>query len=302
MLSLDVKNCIGESAGYMAIGFFDTLHVGHRKVIERAVTLARENHTISSVFLFKNNIYGLIGMKKSPLFSFEERLKEVEALGVDKVFYLEADAGFLSLSPQAFVTFLREKLRIEGTICGADFTYGQGGAGKAADLLRAFPKGAVVELCYDSGEKVSTSLLKKLLLHGDVRSVCRMLGRPFAIRERVVSGRSEGKKMGFPTINMPFPSGTIKGGVYISETVIGSARYPSLTNIGGHPTYNDAHENAETYILDYSGSLYGEMPEVRLLDYLREIKKFDTVEALIAQIEKDVETRRKYDSVRTIGD
>lgn len=301
MRLFNIRECNGEKAGYMAIGFFDSIHLGHKKVIERAVSFAREHHSISSVFLFRNNIYELIGVNKSPLFSFEERIREIERSGIDIIFYLDADKAFLDLSPEDFVSFLRSRLRIDGIICGADFTYGRDGIGKAEDILRAFPNGEIVDLYYLSNKKVSTSSLKDFLLQGDIRTVNQMLGRPFSFAQKVVAGRSDGKKIGFPTINMPFPSGIVRDGVYISETVVNGSVYQSLTNIGSHPTYNDTRENAETYILDFDGTLYGESPTINLLDRLRDIKRFDSVQALIEQIEKDVVIRRNYDPIRTIG-
>ena len=298
----DIRQCNGENAGYMAIGFFDSLHLGHRKVIERSVSLARKNGTVSSVFLFKNNIYELIGVQKTPLFSFEQRVFEIEKLGVDKVFYLNADESFLSLLPTEFIAFIRSKLQIDGVVCGSDFTFGRNGLGKAEDILKSFPNGEMVDLLCISQEKVSTSLLKEMLLQGDLRKANEMLGRPFSISKVVVEGRKDGGKNGFPTLNMPFSAGVLRSGVYLSETVINGHSFKSLTNIGAHPTYNDDRENAETYVLDYKGDLYGRLIEVRFLDRLRDIQKFESAEALAEQIEKDVFIRRNYDPIRTFGD
>ena len=302
MQLFNVDSCRGEEAGYMAIGFFDTLHLGHKAVIDRAISLARDNNTISSVFLFKNNIYELIGVDKVPVFTFDQRIRQIEMLGVDKVFALNANKELLSLSPDEFTTFLRSKLHIKGIVCGADFSYGRNGEGSASDILHDFPAGEVVDLCFLSGEKVSTTLLKNKLMTGDLRSVNEMLGRPFSIVEKIVSGREDGKRIGFPTINMSFSRDILKQGVYISETIIDGEAYRSLTNIGTHPTFHDAHKNAETFILDFNGTLYGETVEVKLLDYLRDIREFENVEALKDQIKKDVEIRRKYDPIRAIGD
>ena len=285
----------------MAVGFFDSIHLGHQKVIMEACRLAKSRGTTSSVFLFKNNIFELIGVNKTPLFSFEDRLKFIEALGVDKVFYINATKDFLALSPSEFISFISRKLAIDGIVCGNDFSFGRNGEGKASDLLKYFPSSKVVDLSLLNGEKISTSFLKTALQSGEMDTAKEILGRNFTFVGKVIEGRKDGKKMGFPTVNMHFPTGVMKAGVYVTESVVNGERYDSLTNVGGHPTYGDNSENAETYLLDYCGDLYGTKVEIIFLSYLREIKKFDSVDSLVLQIEKDVKKRREYDTVRTIG-
>ena len=279
----------------MAIGFFDSLHIGHKEVIRKAVSLAKEQGTISSVFLFKNNIFEMIGQNKIPLFSFEERLREIESLAVDKLFYIEADDSFLALSPQGFANYLKERLRIRGMVCGKDFTYGKKGEGRAVDLLIDFPESVILDLCLVDGEKVSTTLLKEKLSKGEAEASRSILGRPFSFSAKVLHGRHQGKKIGFPTINMSISNTVLKAGVYFTEAVINGVPYPSLTNVGAHPTFGDHTENAETYILDFQGDLYDETIEIRFLHYHREIVSYEKAEDLIVQIKEDEKERRKYD-------
>ena len=279
----------------MAIGFFDSLHLGHQEVIRRAVSLAKASGKISSVFLFRNNIYAMMGQNKTPIFSFEDRIREIEALQVDKLFYIDADLAFLSLSPLELTAYLKNHLSLSGVVCGKDFTYGKEGKGKAEDIIREFPKGEIVDLRLIDGEKVSTTLLKEKLGEGDVETAARILGRHFSFSAKVSHGRGQGRKLGFPTINMSIPHDVLKGGVYFTETMINKKQHISLTNVGAHPTFGDRTENAETYILDFQGDLYEETLEIKFLHYHRSIVAFDTVEALIAQIREDEKERREYD-------
>ena len=296
MRVFDLDKVQRESAGVMAFGFFDCIHLGHQKVISSAVALADKLGVPSSVFLFRNNIFPIIGIEKYPVFNFEERLAFIRNLKVDRVFYAEADRSFLSRTPEEFAAYLKNKLDIKGFTCGRDFSFGARGLGTPSDLIATLGgEYKVLDLSCLDGEKIGTEAVKRALLAGDLPQVEKLLGRRFSLFRTVESGRSDGRKMGFPTINSELGTLSIKEGVYFSNVYLDGVRYAAVTNVGTHPTFSDHRANLETHLLDYRGDLYGREVWIEFLQYRREIRKFDSLERLIETIGEDVKARREYD-------
>ncbi len=296
MRVVDLSKVNYEQGGIIAFGFFDSIHVGHQKVIGDAVRLAKEKGVQCSVYMFRNNIFPLLGIDKSPIFTFEERLSFIEPLGVDCVYYVDADNNYLSLSPSDFVKDITKKLSVDGFSCGKDFTFGAGGKGSVNDLITMIGGTfAVSDLMTVDGQKVSTERVKTALAQGDLKAVRRFLGREFSLSRNVVKGRNDGVKMGFPTINNELLSVPIKEGVYFTQVSFGQKIYKAVTNVGAHPTFDDGKRNIESYLLDFDSDVYGAKSTVTFLKFHREIVKFDSIEALKRTIENDVLLRRKYD-------
>ena len=301
MIVSDLTKEQRSDAGIVAFGFFDAIHIGHRGVICEAIRLARENGVPSSVFLFENNIYPLIGIEKYPIYTFPERLHFIEQLGVDKVFYLHADKDILSMDPRRFIDFITEHLNIIGFACGDDFTFGKDGAGTPLDLIDRF--GGIFSVCKKWALElppdycsviVSTEAVKRSLSVGDIRTAEQYLGRRFSIIRPVLEGRKDGSKIGFPTINMPVDTLPLKRGVYFSNAIVNGCPYPSVSNVGAHPTFGDEAENVETHIIDFYGDLYDREIEVEFLAYHRDIKTFEDERDLIQTIDADVDARLQY--------
>ena len=296
MKVLDLTAQTEYKAGIVAFGFFDTIHLGHKKVIKDAVNLARSMGVPSSVFLFKNNIFPLFGVEKHPLRTFEERISLIEPLGVDQILYVEARRGFLDFSKEEFCSYLDHHILIDGFTCGKDFTFGKGGEGTPADLILHYGDQHVIsDLCLMDGEKVSSESVKTALFLGDVAKAERLLGEKYALTRIVTSGRKDGSKMGFPTVNFEIDRLPLKRGVYFTNLYAEGKRYRAVTNVGAHPTFADQKENVETYILDFFGDLYDKVVKVEFLSYRREIVAFKTIEDLSKQISADVRARREYD-------
>ena len=296
MIVCDLTKVNGENGGIMAFGFFDSIHLGHRKVIETAVRLSRENGSIASVFLFRNNIFPILGIDKYPIYSFDERIALIESLGVDVVYYVDATADYLSLSPQRFLKDLKSRLNLDGFTCGSDFTFGAKGLGTVSDLIYGIGgRYEVIDLALRDGEKISTERVKSALRAGDLAIVRDCLGRDFSITRRVARGRKDGTRIGFPTVNAALLSVPLKEGVYFTEIMIDGKRYRAVTNVGAHPTFADMSLNIESHILDFNGELYGRDITVIFLAYHRPIEKFVSVDALRECIAADVKERRNYD-------
>ena len=304
MIVSDLSQEKNAMAGVVAFGFFDAIHIGHQAVIEKAIELAEQYGVPSSVFTFENNIYPLIGIDKEPIYSFSERLHFIEKTGVKNVFYMNADEDFLSMSPDRFLDYLSEHLSIVGISCGSDYTFGKDGLGTPLDLIDRFggifsvlPKW-MTEVPPDSfSEVISSEAVKHHLSKGNLGAVRAHLNRHFSIIRPVLEGRKDGSRIGFPTINQSLGTLPLKRGVYFTNVVLRGARFPSLTNVGAHPTFGDRGENLETFILDFYGDLYDRVVEVEFLDYHREIKRFDSEASLIKAIDEDVDARMKYKEV-----
>ena len=293
----DLKEISCEEAGVMAFGFFDCMHLGHREVILKAAELARSIGAPTSVFLFKNNIFPILGIRKTPIFHFEERMLALERMGVvDRVYYVDADKAFLSESPRDFLLFLKEKLSISGFTCGADFSFGVRGSGAPQDLINAIGGAySVLDLYTVDGEKISSEEIKNALSVGNLEKANRYLGREFSIVRKVLDGRKEGKRMGYPTINVALGAVPLKEGVYFTRVCFDGRKYAAVTNVGAHPTFGDRNANIETHLLDFCGDLYGKEVDIEFLKYRRPIVSFENVAELVREIGRDVEARREYD-------
>ncbi len=280
-------NVVPATPRIIALGVFDGVHIGHRAVLTRALL----NHELTpAVFTF----CGMESVKKgSALQTNEERREQLEILGFSDVF--EADfAKIKDFSPQQFVTLLSEKLCAKAIVCGYNFRFGKGGTGDTAQLRTLCEQAGITLYILPAvevdGVAVSSTRIKQALAAGDVRTVTRLLSRPFTFHTKVESGQQLGRTFGAPTINQPLIDGIAvpRFGVYASIAIIDGKAIPAITDIGVRPTVGSPAPLAETYILGFDGNLYGETVPVQLVKFLRPEQKFPTVEALKAQIQKDI--------------
>lgn len=278
----------------LGLGFFDSLHLGHKAIIDAAKVSASSRGALTALFTFD----------EGGVFTFDERVKKAERLGVDVVVYARFDENFKKITPDRFVSSLIKHFKIAEFICGFDYTYGSGAKGNAESLTRAskmrgIPCSVVGEVTR-SGKKISTSEIKALLKAGDVAMANELLGEPYSVSGVVVHGREVGRGIGFPTANINFPQGkaTIAEGVYASYAYIDGVRYGGITNYGSRPTYGLDGVLTETYFDGFSGDLYGRELTVYFTDFLRPVVRFDGASALADALKKDLEKIRN-DKIRT---
>ncbi|MBQ7643259.1 MAG: riboflavin biosynthesis protein RibF [Clostridia bacterium] len=297
-------NCLKFGEKYdgktvVALGYFDCLHTGHKKIISEAKNIAQTFG--AKAFLFTFDSSPATGNRKSEgsVLTFKERIVKAEESGLDGVVFAKFDEEFKNTDAGAFIDRLTESLSPVALVCGFDYTFGRGAAGNA-ELLRNIcrEKGIVfkvVEKVEASGEKVSTGRIKKLLIKGDIALANEMLGYSYFLTGKVVEGRQIGRTMGFPTANVAFPTEKypLKEGVYKTRTKACGKIYDSLTNIGGRPTFGLSALTTETYIKDFSDNLYGKEITVYFDGYIRPVVKFESVKALEEQITKDLESLKK---------
>ena len=275
----------------IALGYFDTIHRAHRLVFDQCVEMSRRHNSVPLAFTFE----GVPGFLKDgvSVYTMDERETLMYSVGIEHVLCASSSDDFLSLSPVEFLNTLISNYSICGIVCGEDYTFGQYGRGDIP-LLSEFCKQHDIELCVlpliKEGElKISTSELKRLIASGDIETANKELICPYFWSATVVHGRNDGNKIGFSTVNFDIPEGRLmpRKGVYFTVTVIDGAHYPSITNVGDHPTFGDGRDNIETHVIDFCSNLYGKKIKVFFLAYMRSICRFQSKEELVAQLEHD---------------
>lgn len=291
MNTLYLTNGIKTNKTVVAVGSFDGVHKGHTALLEKAVKTAVAVSAVPAVWTFEDYIqrpdvkYIIPAGKRADIF---------KSLGVGAVFTCGFD-DVRDMSADDFVKkILIDACGAEYAVCGFNFRFGKNAGSDAHDLaalMRGYGKGCVVidKVC-QNGVPVSSTAIRKALSDGDVGLANAMLGRKFTIETPVVHGSSIGKGLGFPTINQPYPDGLVmlRHGVYACETYIGGVKYKAVSNVGVKPTVGSDSVICETYILDYDGDLYGQTVTVGFNGFIRDERKFDSLDLLSGQIEKDV--------------
>lgn len=281
---------VGIGASVIALGFFDGVHKGHRSLLMTAKRAACERGLTFAVFTFpaENGFKG-----GGALYPTSEKLALLDSLGVEAV--IMAEFGSVSkVSAEDFVNHsLIEDMNCSVAVAGYDFRFGKGALGNTtllSEILSSRERECIVEDEHRiNGEKISTSKIKELLRLGNPMEACEFLGYPYYLRGTVEHGRGVGTALGFPTLNtnIDADSAYLKRGVYRTVTEISGVRYNSITNVGVCPTFKTRPLHAETYIIDYSGDLYGKEIRIFFIDYMREEKAFSSEKELIMQINVD---------------
>lgn len=285
----------------VALGYFDGVHLGHRAVIEAAAAEARRCGLTSAVFTFE--LPEGSTLKGGRILSASQKHARMAAMGVRCV--MEPPfAEFCALSPEAFVQdILVGCFKAKAVFCGDNFTFGARAAGNVEMLKRLCAEQGirvtVVEMARYRGKVVSSTRIRAALEEGRVDDANAMLGTPYAVDWEVTHGKKVGtSKLGTPTINQNYPSGTLQPccGVYLTRICIGGVWYPAATGIGPRPTVDreGAAVSCETYVPDFSGNVYGQHPVLEFHKYLCPVRKFDSLQALADLINTAAARSRAY--------
>lgn len=271
----------------VALGYFDGVHLGHRRVLGAAVDCAQRRGLTAAAFTF--SLPGSNNLKGGRILSNEQKHSRVAALGIQE--YMEPSfEEFRSLSPEDFVQkLLVECFNAKEVFCGDNFTFGARAAGNV-DTLRQLcaPRGIavnIVEMAQYAGKTVSSTRIRAALEEGRIEDANAMLGAPYAIDWLVCRGKGIGtSKLGRPTINQNYPADALEPccGVYLTRIYLDGRWWPSATGIGRRPTVDtdDAPVTCETYVPGYSGSVYGTQPLLEFHKYLCPVRRFDTIKEL----------------------
>ena len=266
------------------LGGFDGLHVGHRRLLARA----KESGLPVGVM----TIFG--GKGEQGLFTFPERARIFKESGADFVFKLPF-SEIKSLSVTQFLCLLRDEFSPKLFVCGEDFRFGFCAKGTPKDIVEwGQVRVDVLSLVEIDGEKVSSRTVKHHLLQGDIEKVNALLGHTYFVLGEVVKDRGVGKTLGFPTANIVYAEDKcpMKEGVYETRVRIDGRTYKGITNFGARPTFGNETKRLETHLDGFEGDLYGREIKVEFVRFLREIQKFDDVDALKNQLKNDVVTIR----------
>ena len=296
-----------ERGCVVTIGAYDGVHHGHRALIRRVQHMAAELECATAVVTFDRHPAVVVRPESAPklLTDLEQKLALLEDLGVDYTLVIRFDKERSQESAEDFVeTVLVGCLNARAVVVGHDFKFGHDRRGNVELLQRMGSEydfdvlGINLEHDPDEDETVSSTRIRKLLEAGDIDAAARLLGRPHEVRGTVAQGDQRGRELGFPTANVAVPAEILlpADGIYAGwyERPDGSV-HPTAISLGRRPTFYERAETSllEAYLLDFEGDLYGEPARVRFITRLRGEQKFDSVDALVAQMEQDVASARE---------
>lgn len=293
---------LADRGATAAIGNFDGVHLGHRSVIELAQRAAPDAPLGVVTFEPHPREYFAPDAPPFRLMGRESRAHRLEKIGVKRLYELAFNSTLASLSPEAFARdVLHDGLGLAHVVVGADFCFGKGRAGTAEDLVRfgaQYGFGVTIAPLMERDDlTVSSTAIREALTRGETREAAAMLGHWHRIDGPVISGEQRGRELGFPTANM-----SIDGlhppafGVYavLVDVLAGPHKgsYHGAASIGVRPMFGENKANLETYLFDFKGDLYGAPLSVGLVEHLRGEEKFDSLDALITQMEQDCDRAR----------
>ena len=283
-----------------ALGFFDGVHLGHQALLAECVRMARAMDVETAAITFERHPQALFRADVPPLLStLHDRFRLLLRYGIDHVYPFPVTAEVMG---KPWREFLEELIvcGAVGFVCGDDFRFGRGGAGSADTLLefcreRGLPCVIVPEQTLD-GVRISSSYIRRQIESGDMATAVRYLGHGHMLTGTVVTGRRLGHKLGFPTANIELPEGVIvpRHGVYACRAYVGQKGYMAVCNVGNRPTVEGHQVRTETWLLDFSGDLYGQAVSLEFLYFLRPEQRFQSVDALKEAVLNDAENTRRF--------
>jgi len=285
----------------LTIGVFDGVHLGHQHLLAQVRELAARDGLLPGVVTFDRHPRQVLssGNGVLALTTLDERQALLSSQGMPLVVVLPFDRDVAQLTAQQFCDLLCRYLRLRCLVVGPDFALGRGREGtvpvlQALGLEMGF-RVAPASFFTLEGQIVSSTAIRKALAAGDVAQAARLLGRPFSLQGIVVRGEERGQTLGFPTANLTVNEHRAlpADGVYVARAILEGRALPAVSYIGPRPTFGPGQRVLETYLLDFSGKLYGRELRVELVDYLRGDVKFDSIDALKEQIARDVAAARQ---------
>lgn len=288
----------------LVLGFFDGVHLGHQRVINKAREIAEEKGLKLAVMTFDRHPKMIYQDRVPEDYQYvtlaERRLELLESFGVDICYIVEFNHDFGAQEPQAFVDHYIVGLHADTAVAGFDYTYGPRElanmetlpehAGGRFDVITV-PKRAT------DGHKVGTRYISKYIQEGKIEVANNDLGHIFQTKGEVIHGFKRGREIGYPTANIKAdPQQLLPGiGVYVTEVEVDGVWYQAMTSVGYNVTFDDVKDlSVEAYILDFDQMIYGKIVRVRWYKYLRNELKFDGLDGLIAQLDQDLVDTRAY--------
>jgi riboflavin kinase/FMN adenylyltransferase len=284
----------------VAIGNFDGVHAGHQRILKFLSDKASKLGLSSLVLTFSPHPEKILGEKTTKIIqTLEQRKREIEKFGIDAVLIVPFDQNFSNLSAREFVRkIIVNTLKARAVVVGENFRYGKNREGDIP-LLRKLASESNFQVhsiptVKKRGMMASSSLIRNLLQQGQVEKANLLLGRNYEIEGKVIKGKSRGKSLGFPTANIETKNEIVPPGIFISFVGIESETFPSLTNVGNCPTFNQKETNIESYIINFARDLYRKTIRIGFIKKIRDEIKFKTAEDLKAQMKKDLQIAKLH--------
>ncbi len=288
---------------WITIGSFDGVHLGHQAIIQKVVTGAHALGAPAVVLTFDPHPAVVLGKRPEPYYltTPEERADLLGGLGIDVVITHAFNQDVAAITARSFISRLKSHLGLRHLCVGHDFALGRNREGDVTFLSKLGEEFGyqvdVVPPFKIDGKVVSSSRIRACLVEGDVEQALHLLGRPYQINGEVISGDGRGKTIGIPTANLSIWSKRAlpDAGVYVCNAHVNGIVWGAVTNIGVRPTFEDqsVSQRVETHILDFDEDIYGQGVLLDFLSYIRAERRFDGVEALVEQIQRDISQARK---------
>lgn len=272
----------------VALGTFDGLHLGHKAVLQSII----KNGLTPVALTF--DVPPKFSKKTNLLITPNEKINRLKKLGISAE-VLDFNS-VKNLSPNEFLNFIKAKFSPKIIATGCNFHFGKGALGTTGDLADFCKANGILYLCSDAvnynGEPVSSSRIRCLIQNGEIKSANKMLGEKFSFSGEITHGDERGRTIGFPTLNIPFPTELVvpEFGVYASLVEIDGKIHKAVTDIGVRPTFKTDYVISETNVIDFNGDIYGKTAKVHLVDFIRSELKFSGIDELKKAISADKKT------------
>lgn len=286
----------------VAIGKFDGIHLGHRRLIE-LILEQKKNGCLAVIFTFEPSPEAFFkGESVRELMNVYEKREAFERLGIDVLIEFPLNKETAAIPPERFIKeYLAKKLKASVIVAGTDISFGNRGAGNAK-LLHEMSKGEgytvrIIDKVALDGEEISSTNIKEAVKRGNMEKAAALLGAPYRISGLVIDGRKLGRKLGMPTVNiLPVNRKLLPpNGVYYSYVWLDSVRYKAISNVGCKPTVSDNKVmGVESYIYDFERDIYGREIAVELLLFKRAEMKFESTQSLKEQMQKDIDEGKTF--------
>lgn len=288
----------------VALGNFDGVHIGHQKLIKTLIQKCKLNNLQSCIYTFANHTLKVITGKEVPpqITNINMKQKIFKSLGVELLYLEEFNKNLMELSPEDFVkNILIDKLNCKIVIVGFDYSFGYKGQGDMDTLKEMGKKYGfevyVIQPVIINCKKVGSSIIRKYIKDGNIEEANVFLGRPYSISSKIVHGKGiGGDKLGYPTANILINSSHLipKEGVYATFVKINNLIYKGATCIGTSPTFGNYDISMETFVIGFNENIYNKFIEIQFIKKLRDQIKFNSVDNLINQIDRDVNNVNTY--------
>ena len=291
---------LGLKNPVITIGNFDGVHLGHQKILKKTIQRARALNGVSAVYTFHPHPLKIVRPEAEPLpiTTFEEKVRLIEAMGIDCLICENFNRQFAEQPPEEFIkNIIVDRIRPREIIIGHDYAFGKNRKG-SIDLLQKMGeifhfKVQVIDNITIKNSPVRSTTVRRLITLGKVSLADKLLGRPYSLSGRVQHGRH--RRIGFPTANLsPGTSLIPKNGVYATRTQTPFGVFNGIVNVGHNPTFDNDRLTIEAHLFNFNQNLYGRDITIQFIKRVRGEKKFSDVSALVKQIERDIAFTKRF--------